>query len=757
MIISREKPMNPSQLISQILQVGIKEEYDFNLKNRLTVFHRDALSSVIGGIIFIIIGAFLSSMEDFWFLAPGLLFLVFGNISIFFFEKRYWHTISLWTMYLSQLGVVIVYSFALGLDTHFYIWILILSIVPIFIFPDRPKLSSSFFLTSFICISWMIFLSWKGYFLDGLKPFPQESIDNFIFFSDLLFIPYFGYKCIIIVQMYRNDLEHQQKSEQLIQNMFQSEKRLNQELAEAKSIVEQQHDYLRNILDVHPHSIFAVNLKGEITLANQPFAEKVHQEIHQLIGQKVETILGKVDNWTIKESDLSLDSIRGGHVELSPAEAITDPSGDTQWYQTHRIPIFDDKQHLKEVLYISMDVTHQIEHEAVIHSSEKKYRALFESSAEGIIIVDIEGKRALDCNLRAQELFEATYDEIIQGNTLIFSPKYQPNGQTSQQKLHELLQEFRRVRKRISSDWQFKTTTGRLFDADVTYSPVELDGSLVSVLLVKDVTEKKQAQQDLQEKLKELDLTNIQMRKYIDSNMQLENFAYMASHDLKEPLRTTIAFSQLLQRRYQDRLDQDGKDFLEYIIHASQNMNTLITDLLAFSRVNTKGIRTEKILLQPFLQNLTQRLWSLLDETKGEIIIERIPEEIKADKVHMQQLFQNLITNGLKFRRPGIPPKIVISSKETSKYWQFSVADNGIGISEKYFEKIFLLFRKLHGQEDYDGTGIGLAMCKNIVEQHEGEIWVQSIEGEGTTFMFTIKKKLPKKARKPYIPAVKKE
>ncbi|MEM7374132.1 MAG: ATP-binding protein [Bacteroidota bacterium] len=748
--------MNPSNLISQLLQMGIKEDYDSNLKNRLYIFHQDALASILGGVIFMVLGIIFSAEENFWLVTSGVLILILSNLIIFALEKNYKHTLSLWLMYVSQLVIIVAYSLALGLDTNFHFWIIILSIVPIFLFPNKPSLSIGFFLCSFVSMTVLMYYSWIGLFQVGFVDIPEESLNNFIFFSNSLFFPYFGYKCWIVVMIHRKDLSHQQENETLIRNMFDSTQALNTELLEAKSAVEEKHDYLRTILDVHPHSIFAIDAEGKITLANRRFANHIRKEAKDIIGQEITSVLKDSDGWGKNLSDLSVDSIRNKDETIFPPEPIILNKGITQWFQTHQIPIYDDNQQLQEILFLSMDVSDQIENEAAIQSSERKYRALFESSAEGIIIVDIDGRKALDCNLRAQELFEASYDEILLGNTLVFSPEYQPNGQTSAQKLHELLKEFRTNKERINSDWQFQTTTGRLFDADVTYSPLQLNGSLVSVLLVRDVTEKKQAQQNLQEKLKELDMTNIQMRKYIDSNMQLENFAYMASHDLKEPLRTTIAFSQLLQRRYVDRLDQDGKDFLEYIIHASQNMNTLITDLLAFSRVNTKGIRPEKIRLEPFLQNLKQRLWSLIDETKGQILLEDIPPQIVADKVHMQQLFQNLITNGLKFRRSDVPPRLVIRARERKKYWQFSISDNGIGISDKYFEKIFLLFRKLHGQEDYDGTGIGLAMCKKIVEQHEGEIWVKSVEGEGTTFFFTLKKNLTRQRREHYIP-VKKE
>ena len=690
-------------------------------------------------------------------LLPGATALVVSVLVVFWLAHHQRHELSVWVLYAAKLLLVVVYSFVLGLNTHFYFWLLVASITPIFLYPNRSYLSLTYFVLALGSLAMIMVFVWQGRFLQGFFPLSPEQLRNFLLFSDALIFPYFGYKCWIIFQVYKHDFNHQAKSELQIQEMLADSQALNDALSKAQASIQDRHDYLRTIIDVLPHSIFVLQPDGNISMANQNFANQIGIHLQDIIEQPIGLIKDQAQLWTMGPEHTQADKREILEAKVFAPKAILTENGITKWYQTHRIPILDARQQLHELLYISMDVSDQIENEAAIQASEQKYRALFESSAAGIIIVDIEGRKALDCNFRAQELFEATFEEILEGNTLTFSPDIQPNGQTSKEKLHQLLKEFRQTKQRVDSEWQFRTLKGRLFEANVTYSPLHLNGSLVSVLLVRDITEQKRAQRNLQEKVQELDLTNEQMRKYIESNLQLENFAYMASHDLKEPLRTTIAFSQLLERRYGDRLDHDGKEFLKYILDASKSMSNLINDLLAYSRVNTKGTKPEQIRTKVFLKNILQQLWSLLKESQGEVDMEGLPKEFLADRMHMHQLFQNLITNGLKFRRKGIPPKITIRAESKGKYWQFSVSDNGIGIEPKYHEKIFLLFRKLHSADDYEGTGIGLAMCKNIVEKHGGTLWLESEAGKGTTFYFTLLKKPKKIQRKNLTLPVKQE
>lgn len=262
------------------------------------------------------------------------------------------------------------------------------------------------------------------------------------------------------------------------------------------------------------------------------------------------------------------------------------------------------------------------------------------------------------------------------------------------------------------------------------------------ITVIRDISERKEFQEALQEKYRELDIKNRQLQKYIDSNMQLENFAYIASHDLREPIRTMRTFAQLLKKRYGDGMDQAATAYLKFIIDSAHNMNQLIEDLLTYSRVNTEELVFESINPRQVLEETIQELDSVIQQKQATINLKRIPIRIQGNLTRVKQLFQNLLANAIKFSKLDQAPVVEVTAQDGGDHWQFSVTDNGIGIEEEFFDKIFLLFKKLHSRKDFHGTGIGLALCKKIVVQHSGEIWVESEPGKGTTFYFTLKKQL---------------
>ncbi|MEZ4984665.1 MAG: PAS domain S-box protein [Saprospiraceae bacterium] len=260
------------------------------------------------------------------------------------------------------------------------------------------------------------------------------------------------------------------------------------------------------------------------------------------------------------------------------------------------------------------------------------------------------------------------------------------------------------------------------------------------IIIIRDITQLKMVEKALNDQITKFDQKNRQLEKYIESNLQLENFAYVASHDLREPIRTMRTFAQFLQRRIGATLDTDSSQHLAFIIASANRMNQLIEDLLTFSKVNSEALTHEAIEIEDLLQAIIQNLQTTISENKAEIIVREMPDRIYGSLTRIQQLFQNLIANAIKFRQEGIPPKVIIESGETPTHWVFSVADNGIGIEEEFFDQIFVIFQKLHSPQAYAGTGIGLALVKRIITQHGGEISVQSQPGVGTTFRFTILK-----------------
>ena len=260
------------------------------------------------------------------------------------------------------------------------------------------------------------------------------------------------------------------------------------------------------------------------------------------------------------------------------------------------------------------------------------------------------------------------------------------------------------------------------------------------IVVVRDITALKQTRQELERKVRELDQNNQKLQKYVDSNLQLENFAQTVSHDLREPVRTVNSFSQLLHKKYHGQLDEDADTFLHFITTSASNMNTLIEDLLEYSRFNNSEHQTEEIPVEQLLQAVTSDLNGLITEWQASINICTPLPTIRGNWTKISQLFQNLISNAIKFRKKGELPMIEIYSFDDLKKWAFAIKDNGIGINPDYQQQIFLLFRRLHSRRFYPGSGIGLSLCKRVVEQHGGTIWVESQPGEGSTFYFTIPK-----------------
>jgi PAS domain S-box-containing protein len=220
------------------------------------------------------------------------------------------------------------------------------------------------------------------------------------------------------------------------------------------------------------------------------------------------------------------------------------------------------------------------------------------------------------------------------------------------------------------------------------------------------------------------------------SNEELQQFAFAASHDLQEPLRNVSTFTQLLARRYQDRLDSEAREYIRYAVEGSKRMSRLIDDLLVYARIDTRDFLTERVNLNNTLQTVLEAMRTSISETRAEITCDPLPD-VTANPMQMTQLLQNLLSNSLKYRHPDRAPVVHLGARYSPGEWIFSLSDNGQGFDPAYSEQIFRIFHRLHGRE-VPGTGIGLSLCKRIVERHGGRIWAQSRPGEGATFYFSL-------------------
>ncbi|CCG40342.1 ATP-binding protein [Magnetospirillum molischianum] len=260
---------------------------------------------------------------------------------------------------------------------------------------------------------------------------------------------------------------------------------------------------------------------------------------------------------------------------------------------------------------------------------------------------------------------------------------------------------------------------------------IKADGGPDSIYtIVEDITDEKAIMQALEERTRDL----------ARSNADLEQFAYVASHDLREPLRMVSGFLGLLERRYTPNLDAEGGQFIAFAKEGAQRMDRLILDLLDFSRIGRAGAPQERMQIKNAADQAIRNLAVGIEESGAEIEIDPILAEaqISGDPVQLTRLFQNLIGNALKYRNPDRSPQIHVTGQIENEMWKVSIADNGIGIEPEYFDRIFRIFQRLHTREQFEGTGIGLAVCRKIVEHHGGQIWIESIPGEGSTFTFTL-------------------
>ncbi|TMI20094.1 MAG: PAS domain S-box protein, partial [Betaproteobacteria bacterium] len=364
------------------------------------------------------------------------------------------------------------------------------------------------------------------------------------------------------------------------------------------------------------------------------------------------------------------------------------------------------------------DITKQRHAELALSASEALYRQTFELATAGIAHVDLSG-RFMKVNRRLCEILGYGEQELI-GRPVKEISHPEDRNLTDSQRMRVRSGEKPSVR----FEKRYLRKSGAIVWVDLSVA-LACDASGVpqyEIALFDDITERKKAEAALREAHEELKR----------SNAELEQFAYVASHDLQEPLRMVSSYTQLLMRRYGDKLDGDAKEFTAFIVDGATRMKQLIEDLLAYSRVGTRDKNFKPVDAESSLKRALTNLRAAIQDSGATVTQDKLPT-IPCDEVQLAQLFQNLIGNALKFRKPDVAPAVHVGAAEQGAEWEFMVRDNGIGIEPQYFERIFMVFQRLHDKGEYPGTGIGLAIVKKVVERHGGRIWVQSQPGAGTT------------------------
>ncbi len=350
--------------------------------------------------------------------------------------------------------------------------------------------------------------------------------------------------------------------------------------------------------------------------------------------------------------------------------------------------------------------------------SENRYRKLFDNAFDGIVIYDGIKDKPLEINSTFCMLLGYSKEEMFSQGPVEISPEYQADGTTTLE--HRLaIKEKLDKGEDLRYPWRHVSKFGAIIDFEIyTFCIPGEDNIRVSVM--RDVTVQNRTQLAVEE-----------------ANRELRTFAHAASHDLKEPLRTMSNFAKLIDRRYADKLDDSGREYIAYINDAAERGTTLVTDLLRFAEVGTDQITTEIVSLNQIAATVKQTVSARLAEEGASLVIDELPEVI-ATPTWSQQLLQNLISNALKFKRDGVVPEVHVFAKAVASSFEVHVKDNGIGITEENITKVFGVFERLNLREKYEGNGIGLALCQRIMKKLGGSIRVESTFGVGTTFILSF-------------------
>jgi PAS domain S-box-containing protein len=475
-------------------------------------------------------------------------------------------------------------------------------------------------------------------------------------------------------------------------------------------------DWSALVIEAAPNAMLMIDATGRITIVNHKVEELFGYPRAQLLGQPIALLVP--------------ERFRGRHaaqVEGFVGRPKARPMGATRDLVARRAdgselpveiglsPISTPAGVFTLASIIDLSGTRRAQ------AADENLAAIVESSQDAIIGKTFDGI-ITTWNQGAQQLFGFTREEAIGGPISLIVPPH---------KLAEEREVLERIRRneRVAP---FETVRRRRDDTEVevsvSVSPVHGASKAVigAASIIRDITQLKRRDAELQR-------SNAELRR---SNADLEQFAYVASHDLQEPLRMVANYTELLAQRYKGQLDEKADKYIFYASDGARRMQRLIVDLLAYSRVGSHGKSLAPVSAGAALQRVLGSLGALTQQTGATIEAGPLPQ-VLADELQLEQLFQNLIANALKFRAER-PPRVTIGARREGACWQFSVADNGIGMDMQYAERIFQMFQRLHEIGKYEGSGIGLAIAKRIVERHDGRIWLESALGVGTTFHFTL-------------------
>ena len=479
----------------------------------------------------------------------------------------------------------------------------------------------------------------------------------------------------------------------------------------------------RGLLEAAPDAMVVVDQGGDIVLLNKQAEKQFGYRRDELLGQKVTSIIP-----TGFAERLIADELRS--VEEALAQQIgtgIELNGRRKDGSVFPLELMLSPLESPEGILVTAairDISVRKQAEMYLAQMEGRYRGLLEAAPDAMVVVNQAGYVVL-LNLQAEKQFGYFHGELL-GKKVT---QIIPDGFAERLIADGLRSAEDALTQHIGMGIELtgRRKDGSEFPLELMLSPLGSGEQVLVTAAIRDITARKQAEGHLLQKMVELNR----------SNEELGQFAYVASHDLQEPLRMVASYTTLLSRRYKGKLDADADEFIAFAVDGASRMQQLIQDLLAYSRVGSSGKELSETSSEDALARTLIILRGAIEDSGAIVTHDPLPV-VLADEVQLVQLFQNLIGNAIKYQGSGVPRVHVSALYHEDTQWVFSVKDNGLGIDPRYFERIFGMFQRLHKREEFAGTGIGLAICKKIVERHGGSISVESASGHGSTFSFPL-------------------
>lgn len=493
-------------------------------------------------------------------------------------------------------------------------------------------------------------------------------------------------------------------------------------MQQASNKSEYQNDKFRQLIEFIPGIYLETNFDAIILLANSYASQVLGFDHDSLIGKSFLNFIADNSKKSISDYLARFDNRNDGLAIPQVTDILV--GGGASLSCDVYVSIIEENNEEIGFRWILIDKFAQVQSDIALWDSEKRFRSIADSASDAIMIFNYH-LHLVYWNPIAKDMFNYSSGETMyKFLASIISAEFEENLLANLAKVNS--GEKSEIKSEIVETTGIRKD-GQQFPIEVSFSIWQSSNEIFVTVFARDISIRKDLQKNLSEKVAEL----------ARSNEDLEQFAYIISHDLQEPLRTITSYLQLLKKRYSEKLGGDAKEFIEFTIDGTSRMKRLINDLLAYSRAGARGKPFELTDINHVLPQICKNLQSAIEDTQAEIIYGNFPT-VNSDETQMIQLFQNLIGNAIKFRKPEVPPQIHIDVVSKNDMWEFSVADNGIGFDHQFSERVFLIFQRLHSMQEYTGTGIGLAVSKRIVERHGGKIWADSQLGRGSTFFFTL-------------------